>query len=88
MCIWWRWGKRPQYQKSRILRDKAGNDITPNREPFMKEGTPGQPVPRKGDGEKDDIQVVGIVSDMEMSAKDMGKCKRDHWSVENRLAQL
>ncbi len=25
------------------------------------------------------------MSDMEMSAKEMGKYKRDHWSVENRL---
>lgn len=69
----------------RIVRDRAGNDITPNRESFLREGVPGQSVLRKGDGEKDDIQVVGMVSDMEMSAKDMGKCKRAHWGVENRL---
>ena len=67
------------------MRDREGNDITPDRETFRREGSSRQPSPRKGDEEKDDIQVVGIVSDMEMSAEDMGKCKRDHWSVENRL---
>lgn len=69
----------------RLVRDGEGNDITPDRETFQREGSIRQPSPRKGDAEKDDIQVVGIVSDMEMSAEDMGKCKRDHWSVENRL---
>ena len=74
-------------EQTRILlvRDAKGNDITPDREVFKMEGTIRQPIPQKGDGEKDDIQVVGIVSDMEMSAKDMGKCKREHWNVENRL---
>ena len=69
----------------RLVRDREGNDITPDRETFRREGSSRQPSPRKGDEEKDDIQVVGIVSDMEMSAEDMGKCKRNHWSVENRL---
>ena len=69
----------------RLVRDREGNDITPDHETFRREGSSRQPSPRKGDEEKDDIQVVGIVSDMEMSAEDMGKCKRNHWSVENRL---
>lgn len=74
-------------EQTRILlvRDKEGNDITPDREKFKREGSSRQPVPNKGDGEKADIQIVGIVSDLEMGAKDMGKRKRDHWSVENRL---
>ena len=42
-------------------------------------------MPGKGDMEKDDIQVVGIISDKQMSAAEMGRCKREHWSVENRL---
>lgn len=68
-----------------MVRDERGNDITPDRETFKREGTVRQPVPQKGDGERNDIQVMGIVSDMEMSAKNMGKGKRAHWSVENRL---
>lgn len=68
-----------------IVRDEDGNDITPSREKFLSEGSPRQPSPGKGDREGDDIQIVGIISDRELSAEEMGKCKRDHWSVENRL---
>lgn len=68
-----------------VVRDENGNDITPGKEKFLREGSPRQPAPLKGDTERDDIQIVGVVSDREMSAAEMGKCKRDHWSVENRL---
>lgn len=68
-----------------LVRDEKGNDITPDLETFLREGSIRQPSPCKGDEETDDIQIVGIVSDMEMNAEDMGKCKREHWSVENRL---
>ena len=68
-----------------VVRDKDGNDITPTKEKFVLEGSARQPVPGKGDMEKDDIQVVGIISDKQMSAVEMGRCKREHWSVENRL---
>ena len=68
-----------------VVRDEAGNDVTPSKEKFREEGSPRQPMPGRGDKEKDDIQIVGIISDREMSAEEMGKCKRDHWSVENRL---
>ena len=68
-----------------IVRDEDGNDITPSKETFVLEGSPRQPSPGKGDQEKDDIQVVGIISDKQMTAMEMGRCKRNHWSVENRL---
>ena len=68
-----------------VVRDEEGNDITPSKEKFALEGSPRQPAPGKGDGERDDIQVVGIISDKQMTAEEMGRCKREHWSVENRL---
>ena len=68
-----------------IVKDEDGNDITPSKEQFLREGSVRQPAPLKGDGESTDIQVVGIISDKEMSAEEMGWCKRNHWSVENRL---
>lgn len=68
-----------------MVRDEKGEDITPDEETFRREGTFRQPRPASGDKEKDDIQTVGIISDMEMTAQDMGRYKRDHWSVENRL---
>lgn len=68
-----------------VIRDEDGNDITPDEKTFCMEGTFRQPRPASGDGEKNDIQVVGMVSDMEMTAEEMGQYKRSHWSVENRL---
>ena len=68
-----------------VVRDEDGVDITPSKEKFELEGSPRQPAPGKGDKETDDIQVVGIISDRQMSAVEMGRCKREHWSVENRL---
>lgn len=39
----------------------------------------------KGDGETSDIQEVGMISDLELKADEMGKIKRAHWTIENRL---
>ena len=71
-----------------VVRDENGNDITPPKEKFMLEGSPRQPVPGNGDGEKDDIQVIGIISDKQMTAKEMGQYKRGHWCIENRLHHI
>ena len=68
-----------------VVRDENGNDITPSKAQFKLEGSVRQPAPEKGDHEKNDIQVVGLISDKEMTAEEMGRCKRNHWSVENRL---
>ena len=68
-----------------IVKDEDGNDITPSKDRFLREGSARQPAPLKGDGESTDIQIVGIISDKEMSAEEMGRCRRNHWSVENRL---
>lgn len=68
-----------------IVRDEQGNDITPDLETFLREGSRRQPNPIKGDGENSDIQVTGIISDRELTAKEMGRIKREHWAVENSL---
>ena len=68
-----------------MVRDKDGNDITPDMDTFLKKGSVRQPIPVTGDNERSDVQIVGAVSDMEMSAEEMGGYKRLHWSVENRL---
>ena len=68
-----------------IVRDEEGNDITPSKERFVLEGSSRQPPPGKGEQEKEDVQVVGIISDKRLTAAEMARCKRDHWSVENRL---
>ena len=68
-----------------LVRDADGNDITPGPEEFFQKGTFRQPLPTEGDTERDTKQVVGIISDRELSAEETGKCRREHWSVENRL---
>lgn len=68
-----------------LVKNRLGEDITPSPGQLAREGSSRQPLPEKGDGEKADFQVVGVVSDMEMTAKEMGRYKRSHWLVENRL---
>lgn len=68
-----------------IEKDQEGNDITPDLKTFLREGSRRKPRCVSGDRKDDNIQDVGIVSDMTMTAEEMGKTKRDHWAVENRL---
>ena len=74
-------------RQARILmvRDADGADITPDEETFREKGTFRQPKAEAGDGEGADIQTVGLISDVEMTAEDMGRYRRGHWTVENRL---
>lgn len=68
-----------------IERDEKGNDITPDEETFRKEGSRRKPKPKKGDGEDSDIQITGMISDLELTAEKMGNYKRAHWSIENKV---
>ena len=68
-----------------VERDAEGNDITPDVETFLQKGSRRKPKPDRGDGEGCDIQDVGMISDRELSATEMGEIKRAHWSIENRL---
>ena len=72
---------------TRILEilDENGKDITPSPEEFRRNGTRRQPKPSSGISKSDDIQTVYVVTNKKMTAKEMQKCRRDHWSVENRL---
>lgn len=68
-----------------LVRDAERNDITPDPETFRKEGSVRQPIPVTGDSNRDDIQEVGIVSDMVLTVEEMAQIKRNHWAIENRL---
>lgn len=68
-----------------VERDARGNDITPDMETFLKKGSRRKPKPVKSDKEGSDIQEVGLISDLELKADEIGKIKREHWSIENRL---
>lgn len=68
-----------------IIRDKEGNDITPDMKSFVKNGSTEGTTATKGDGMTDAIQEVGIISNRELDAETMGIFKRNHWKIENAL---
>ena len=68
-----------------IEKDLNGNDITVSKADFLKSGSVRKPKPSKGDGIGDDIQCVGMISDMKLSASDMARFKRNHWRIEAGL---
>ncbi len=68
-----------------VERDAEGNDITPDKETFLKTGSRRRPKPVGDEEIGKDIQKTGMISDMELSAEEMGRIKREHWSIENCL---
>ena len=68
-----------------IERDGQGNDITPDMKTFLVKGSRRRPKPVQDEETGKDIQKTGIISDMELTAEEMGRIKREHWAVENRL---
>lgn len=68
-----------------VERDGQGNDMTPNIKTFLEKGSRRRPKPIREEEIGKDIQETGMISDMELSAEEMGRIKREHWAVENRL---
>lgn len=65
--------------------DADGNDVTPDKERFLKEGSRKCPKPIKGDGLTDHVQTVGMVSNRVLTAEEFAGYKRNHWRIENCL---
>ena len=68
-----------------VERDAEGNDITPDIGSFLEKGSRRSPSPVSDEEVGKDIQKTGMISDLELTAEEMGRIKREHWSVENRL---
>lgn len=68
-----------------VERDAEGNDITPDIKTFLGKGSRRRPKPVQDEETGRDLQITGMISDMELTAEEMGRIKREHWSVENRL---
>lgn len=68
-----------------VERDEQGNDMTPDIKTFLEKGSRRRPKPIQEEETGKDIQETGMISDMELSAEEMGRIKREHWAVENRL---
>ena len=68
-----------------LERDPEGNDITPDVETFLAKGSRRSPRPSMEGESGKDIQDTGMISDMLLTAEGMGRIKRAHWAVENRV---
>ena len=68
-----------------LVRDENGNDVTPDVRTFLQNGSRRQPMPETGDREQCDIQKIGMISDLELTAEELMTLKRDHWKIENSL---
>lgn len=68
-----------------VERDEEGKDITPDIGTFLEKDSRRRPKPVRDEKLPKDIQKTGMISDMKLAAKEMGRIKREHWSIENRL---
>ena len=68
-----------------LERDEEGNDVTPDAAAFLAKGSRRRQRPSNGDGKENDIQLVGLISDRKLRAKELGEYKRGHWAIENTL---
>lgn len=66
-------------------KDSQGNDVTPSKEEFLKKGSKRVPVPSAGEETGKDVQCTALISDLILTAEELGNIKRMHWSIENRL---
>ena len=68
-----------------IEKDCQGNDISVDPDTFRKKGSHYHPFIRKGEDFGDDIETIGLITDLDMKAEEMLKYKRCHWRIENSL---
>lgn len=68
-----------------IEKDSQGNDVTPSKEEFIKKGSRRVPAPSAEERVGKDIQCTALISDLILTAEELGSIKRMHWSIENRL---
>ena len=66
-------------------KDSQGNDVTPSKEEFLEKGSRRIPAPSAGEGAGKDVQCTALISDLILTAEELGSIKRMHWSIENRL---
>lgn len=68
-----------------VEKDHEGKDITVDYDTFIQKGSAYHHKASSGENFGDDIEVTGLISDIEMSAKQMMKINREHWAIENSL---
>lgn len=68
-----------------VEKDSQGNDVTAVKEEFLRKGSRRVPAPSAEEGIGKDIQCTALISDLILTAEELGNIKRMHWSIENRL---
>lgn len=68
-----------------IEKDENGNDVTVSKEVFITNGSLRKPKPEKSEEIDSNYQVVGLISNMDLTATQMLEYKRAHWNIENCL---
>lgn len=68
-----------------VEKDMEGMDITVSKKEFLQTGSHRKQKVTEGDGIRDDIQRIGLISDLKLSAVEMAGYKRAHWRIENGL---
>ena len=69
----------------KIEKDDDGNDITPDKETYLKQGSVRKPKITIGDQASDDRYRIGLVTDIELTPQELLDIKRKHWKIENGL---
>ena len=62
--------------------DKDNNNVTPSLQEFLSHGSATKPKPTIGNSLDDDIQCIGLITNDKLTAENIMKIKRDHWSSE------
>ena len=55
------------------------------KEEFLEKGSRRVPAPSAEEGTGKDVQCTALISDLILTAEELGSIKRMHWSIENRL---
>ena len=66
-----------------MIKTPDGNDITPGIQDYLLHGLPGRGLPKAGDGIDDDVQRIGIISSLVLTADESLDLKRKYWIIEN-----
>lgn len=66
-------------------KDSQGNDVTRIIESFLRSGSKRIPVPSADKRVGKDVQCTALISDLILTAEELGNIKRMYWSIENRL---
>ena len=76
---------RARHIRIPLVRDEAGNDVTPSLADFLNERGGKQAKPTAKDVSEEEIEWFGVIASKELDAEEMMKYKRQHWAVENSL---